>query len=140
MQRRLLTGGGFANDGQRFGLRGAREYGHARLDDTGLFACDRFDRLAQDVRVIQSDRRDHGQAGLHDVRGVEPSAQSHFHHGQIDLLLGKVQKAERHRGLKKAGLHLLEKRATAGHGLLQPRRGRRDAVDAHALADMPEMR
>ena len=76
---------------------GAAEHRRAPLaKDARLLAADRFERVTQPVDMIDADRTDHGDVGVDDVGGVEPSAQPHFEHRHVDRRAAKqVERRER---------------------------------------------
>ena len=50
---------------------------HTFFDDPGLFPCDLFDRISEDLRVIQADRSDHRRDRMFDRVGrIESSAKT----------------------------------------------------------------
>ena len=74
-------------------LRGADEEA-AGLDDAGLLVGDVLGGVAQQVRVVQGDRGDHGHLAVADVGGVGDAAQAHLDHGHVDRLVGEDGEAQ----------------------------------------------
>ena len=70
--------------------------GHSGLDDAGFFPGDFLDGMAEEIFVVEIDRRDDGDFRRDDIRGIEPAAQAHFIDREIDALLGEDEK--RHGG------------------------------------------
>ena len=81
----------------------AADHRHARLDDAGLFAGDRRQRVAELLRVVEADAGDDRDQRLADVGRIEPAAQSHFQHGRVQPALGKPQQGQRRDDLKVGG-------------------------------------
>src|SRR5438874_6917216 len=65
-----------------------------RLDDARLFARDLSDRVAKHLHVVQADRSDHRHDGCYHVHRVEPAAQAHLEHGDLYLLLLKIEEGD----------------------------------------------
>ena len=74
-------------------LRGADQEA-AGLDDAGLLVGDVPGGVAEQFRVVQGDRGDHGHLAVADVGGVGDAAQAHLDHGDIDRLVGEDREAE----------------------------------------------
>ena len=77
----------------RLRFRDAAHDRHARLDDPGLFAGDRGERVAELLRVVEADAGDDRHDGQADVGRIEPAAESDFQHGRVDLPLDEVHAA-----------------------------------------------
>jgi hypothetical protein len=70
------------------------ERGDTGLEDPGFFGGDLLEGVAQELRVLELDGGDGRDIGTDQVCGVEPSAQAHFHDGDIHRFFGEV--AQRH--------------------------------------------
>ena len=76
----------------------------AGLDDARLLARDLLQRVAQVVRVIQPDRGDHGNVGVHHVRRVPAPAHSGLHHSHVHRRVGEGRVGHGHQHLELAHL------------------------------------
>lgn len=108
---------------EHFVLLRDRHARHARLHDPGLFARDLCERVAQDLRVLELDRRDRRNLGRDHVGRVQAPAQPNLDHANVDRLVREI--AEAHRGGQ------FKERGRAEFPL-QSRRGLGDAVQVHA--------
>src|SRR5262245_1633704 len=63
--------------------------------NAGLVLGDRGQRSAERRRVIVADRRDCRDERLDDVGGIEATTHTNFEHGDLYLLLGKMEEGER---------------------------------------------
>ena len=79
------------NDRFRFGGELTDDTRHARLQDAGFLASDGRERRAEVFLVIESNRRDHANLGVADVRSVEPAAQPSLQDYHVDLPRAKFQ-------------------------------------------------
>ena len=59
--------------------------------------------------MVKADVGDERDDGRDDVRAVETSAQSHFHDGDVDILLSKILERHRRGNLEERGSDGLEK-------------------------------
>ncbi len=53
------------------------------FDDAGLLFGDAFGRVGQVVRVVDGDRGDDGDVGVHHIGGVPRAAHAHFDNGDV---------------------------------------------------------
>src|ERR1035441_2185204 len=85
-------------------MLGEGDEGAVGAEDSGLFAGDFGDGVAEVVLVVERDVGDDGEEGLDDVGGVEAAAHADFEDGDVDFALGKVEEGERGEGLEEAGM------------------------------------
>src|SRR5690606_2116785 len=67
----------------------------SRLDDARLFGGDRLVRVAEHLAMIERDRRDDRYLRQHDIRRIEPPAESDFDNTNITAATRELE--ERHR-------------------------------------------
>ena len=130
-------------------LRGADEEA-AGLDDAGLLVGDVLGGVAQQVRVVQRDRGDHGHLAVADVRGVGDAAQAHLDDGDVDRLVGEDREAQDGQALEVGqpglalGLEFAVHDLQVGPDLVpDPDEGlirHRGAVDADPFGDLGQVR
>src|SRR5882762_1290693 len=60
------------------------------FQDSGFFGCDRVQRVAQKVFVVEIDAGDDGDERRKDVGGIEAAAQADFEDGEVYALAGKI--------------------------------------------------
>ena len=129
------------------------DQGAARAEDSGLFAGDLGDGVAEIVLVIEGDVGDDRDQRFDDVGGIETAAHADLEDGDIDgmssicLLSGKVQETEGRDGLEEAGgvrqgafanealSSVVDAEVEAGEVFV----GDLDAVDPDALVDSGEV-
>ena len=92
---RLVRGGGLLDHAVVAFVCLADENRDALLDDAGLLGGDLLQRVAQQRGVLQPDVGDDAQDRDDDVRGVEPSPESCFDHGHLDVALREVVEGHR---------------------------------------------
>ena len=69
---------------------------HAALEDAGLLGGDLLERIAEELDVIERDRRDHGRERTVDhVGGVEPPAQADLEQQHVGRMTSEQQKRRR---------------------------------------------
>ena len=122
------------------------DHRHAGLDDAGLLKGDLLDGIAQDLRVIQADRRDdRRQRMLHGVGGIEAAAQAglqhhilgfqllkeHHGHAEEQFKVGRMRKA-----VRLHALYHIENLQKSGEKFLI---GNHLVVDLEALVDLHQM-
>ena len=96
MQRRVQALGLRLDDGHRLGRLLGANHRHVALDDAGLFAGDRRQRVAEKFGVVHADRRDHGrQRRLDHIGGVEPAAETDFQQHHIGRMLREQAECRR---------------------------------------------
>ena len=71
---------------------GAGHGNAVRLEDAGLFAGDGLQCGPQVLHVVQRDVGDNDHAQVEDVGRVQPAAQAHLAHQQVDARPGEVVK------------------------------------------------
>ena len=134
IQRRVHAPRLRLDDGDRLGRLLRADHRHVALDDAGLLAGNRRQRVAEKFGVIHADRRDHGrQRRVDHVGGVEPPAETDFQQHHVGRMLR--EQAERRRGFD------FEKRdRRAGIGLLAmfQRRAQLVIADQRAAAGPPK--
>jgi len=96
-------GGGFADGLVGFGVLGESDEGAVGAEDSGLFAGDLGDGVAEVVLVVEGNVSDDGEDGLDDVGGVEAAAETYFEDGDVYFLLCVVEEAEGGEDLEEAG-------------------------------------
>ena len=74
--------------------------GDTRLDDACFLVCDLGQRVSQQVRVVQTERRDDGYLGHQHVGGVEPATQTNLYDGHIHLRTSEIQESKGGDGLE----------------------------------------
>ena len=121
-------------------MRLADDARHTGFDDAGFLTGDLCKRVAQELRVIQTDIRDDGEDGSEDVGAVEPSSESHFNDCNIYLLRYKIGKSHGGHGLEERGLCLVKKCAVCLNKLRHFALGNRYSVDADPFGEGDEMR
>ena len=118
---------------------------HAALEDAGLLGGDRGERVAQEIDVVDRDRRDHGRERMRDhVGGVEPPAEADLHQHHV----GRMAREQHERGRggdleHRDGGALVDALAFGEHlGKLGVRHQRAAArpAEAEALVEAHEMR
>ncbi len=111
-----------------------------RARDARLLPADALAIRAQPVDMIDVDGGDHRDIGIHQIHGVQASAQPHFQHCQIQLRLleqpQRRQRAEFEIGQRHVAARLLD-RGECGDQLLV---AGLVAVDAHALVVAQQVR
>ena len=91
---------------------------HAALRDPGLVRRDLFDRLAEDIGMVEADVRDDRDDRRDEVRAVEQPADADFDHGDVDARAREVEKREREQRLVIRGSRELARgRVDRGHHL-----------------------
>ena len=122
------------------GRRGLRrqEQRHAGFGDAGLFPGNGFHRITQRPGMIQPNRRNGGALRHNHVRRIQPSAQPHFHHGDIRSGAGEKQEGDRRADFEFRRQHALRAQRLHRVGHLAGQIGQHAvvngrAVEAHAL-------
>src|SRR5262252_10279388 len=65
----------------------SNDHWYLRFDDAGLLGRDVRKRIAEELDVIEADRRDHGGSrSRDDIRRVEPAAKTHFENQRVRLV------------------------------------------------------
>ena len=107
----LLAGGGEQHV-RRFRVLRGRNQEAAGLDNAGLFGRDLGEGFAEHVGVVQTDRGDHGNHTVGNVRGVPGAADTDLEHHHIHRLVRENREGEHGNGLEEgqgglaAGGHL----------------------------------
>ena len=81
----------------------------AGFENAGLLEGNPGKRITEDFRVVETDAGDDREERLADVGGVEPSAEAHFDHGEIDAAAHEVQEAKSSGQLEKGRLQRVGK-------------------------------
>src|SRR5437868_4457808 len=68
---------------------------NARLKDSRLLSRDQLQGLAEPRLMIVIDGRDHGELRHDDIRRVQTSAETNFHHRDLDVRLSEKNKCHR---------------------------------------------
>ena len=87
--------------GSPFGL--SEDDDAAGLDDRELLGRDRLACVAEDVRVVERDAREHDDLRAEDVRGVVAAAESRLDDGDVDPRVGEREQGRRGQGLELRG-------------------------------------
>ena len=90
MERRVQTVGTCAKDGFYFFVAFAYEHRYARFYDTGFFRGYQRTRRAEYGRVVQRYIGYYAQKRCNDIGRVEPSSQSGFYDGHIDIFTAEI--------------------------------------------------
>ncbi len=98
------SGGDFADGLVGFGVLRQRDEGAVRAEDTGLFAGDLGDGVAEVVLMVERDVGNDGDQGVDDVGGVEAAAEADFEDGDVSLLLLEVEEGQGGQSLEEAGV------------------------------------
>ena len=79
----------------------ADDAGHTAFDDAGLFACNRAQRIAKVLLVVDRDRGDYGHQGtVNHIGRVQTPAKADLKQGVIRRCTGKRQQRCRRRNFK----------------------------------------
>ena len=145
----LLAGGGEQHV-RRFRVLCRRNQEAAGLDNAGLFGRNLGEGFAQHVGVVQTNRGDHGNHAVGNVRGVPGAADTDLEHHHVHRLVRENREGEHGNGLEEgegglaAGGHLRVHNLQVGGDFLPNthkggvRYGR--AVNADTLGDAFEVR
>ena len=133
------AGSRVGEDGARLGRGLAYDGRRAGLEDAGFLAGDSRQRMAEKLRVVEADVRHDGKHGLHDVRTVQPPAQTDLDDGNIDRGVGKI--LERHgRGqFEKGRTKRLKETSLARYEVDDVGFGHRHAVYPDTLAEVDQV-
>src|SRR5205814_5276894 len=102
----------------------ARDYDAIRLEDARLFCRDCLEGRAEILGVVEGDVRDHADAEVEDIGGVESPAQAHLADEQVDAGARKVKERRAGEDLELGGR--AELRCNLINGGLQLRQQRRE--------------
>src|SRR6266496_1338784 len=106
---------------------------HLRFGNPRLFPRDALEVAAEVLDVLEGDLRDGADQRGEDVRRVEPAAEPHFDHCDIDVSGGEVGEGDGGRCLEEAGLEPLDMRFEPGRPFGKGVFADRDAVDGDPL-------
>lgn len=137
---RANLGGACGEYGRGFGLRFAYHHRREGLDDARFFGGYFFERVAQNVGVVEADVGDDRQCRRNDVGAVAPSAKPYFHDGHVHLPFREVGERQRGRYLEKRRLHLVDERLVLAHEIDYALFRYHVAVDADAFAEVAQVR
>src|SRR5205085_995897 len=107
-----------------------------------------FERVSKKIFVVEVNAGDDGDQRRKNVRGVEPSAQTHFEDSEFHTVAGEAFEGHRGQAFEISGMRAqLVRREKLLDQSLQPREHRGErliaqflAVDPYALVDSLEMR
>ena len=110
---------------ERLGRLRGEDRGRARLDDPGLLGGDLLDRGAEEVHVVQVDRRHDRDLAVDRVGRVPFAAEAHLDDGDVDRRVGEqcVRETDHHLEERQLDLVLGVDEFDVGRDLLvRPRR------------------
>jgi len=136
----------FSDDLLGHGRHATKHDRPAGLDDARLLGRDQVELVAEHIAMVEADRSDHRDLRLHDVGGVEPSAQTHLDDANVHAPPCELEKGHGRHELEKTRMIVgAEKRRPLSHGpqfigvghdLLL---AQQPAVHLHALAELDEV-
>ena len=112
----------------------------AALEHASFLARDRVERVAEQLGVIETDLGHARDDGLHNVRRVEPTAESSFRHDHVRAGAHEVVERHRRRELEERRAHALRVRRVCTHELDDLVLRDRPIGDDDALAEVDEVR
>ena len=140
-QRRAHLLRGLLDHRLRFGLLLGRNHRHAALDDTGLFASNLDERIAEEFGMIHADRRDDArERRVHDVGGIESAAEADLKQNDVGNMLREQHESSGSFDLQQRDWRTVIGALTLGKRILELLIGREHARDAKPLVDAHEMR